>query len=175
MSLPAPRRGDEAALYRRHHPHLLRSVRRAVSASDALVEDACSFAWVQFLRHQPERRPEMFAWLRTVAIREAYHLSRNERRELHLDAERATDAEPANGADRLEDPRACLERQIDAREALHVVAKLRPRQRRLFALKVAGFSYDETSAITGDSFRTVDRQLRRAQAHVRAGASPAPS
>ena len=39
--------GDEAELFGQHNEHLVRSVRHAVCASDALIEDACSFAWMQ--------------------------------------------------------------------------------------------------------------------------------
>ncbi|MCA1700404.1 MAG: sigma-70 region 4 domain-containing protein [Actinobacteria bacterium] len=46
-------------------------------------------------------------------------------------------------------------------------AELPPRQQRLFALQIAGLSYAETASVTGDSVRTVDRQLRRAHASVR--------
>jgi DNA-directed RNA polymerase specialized sigma24 family protein len=60
-----------------------------------------------------------------------------------------------------------LDRRLQARLALAMVAELPPRQRRLFALQIAGLSYAETSAVTGDSVRTVDRQLRRAHARVR--------
>ena len=82
MSSPVPvPYGDEADLYRRHHHELVRSVRRAVNASGELVEDACQSAWLILLRRQPERGPMLFGWLRTVAIHEAYRLSRAERRD----------------------------------------------------------------------------------------------
>jgi len=77
--VPRPR-GDESRLFGEHHDRLLRNVRRAVNASDALIEDACSFAWVQLLRRQPDRGPMLFGWLRTTAIREAYRLCGLERR-----------------------------------------------------------------------------------------------
>ncbi|HEX5923053.1 MAG TPA: sigma factor-like helix-turn-helix DNA-binding protein [Baekduia sp.] len=105
----------------------------------------------------------MFGWLRTVAIHEAYRLSGIERRDLRLDALESGDAairEPGVVADR----RACVDRQLEARVALERVAGLPSRQRRLFALQLAGLSYAETAVVTGDSVR---RQLRRAHAHVR--------
>jgi DNA-binding CsgD family transcriptional regulator len=67
----------------------------------------------------------------------------------------------------IADPRACVDRQLEARLALERVADLPSRQRRLFALQLAGLSYAETAVVTGDSVRTVDRQLRRAHACVR--------
>jgi RNA polymerase sigma factor (sigma-70 family) len=162
---PAARRGDEAELYQRHHRALVRSVGRSVNASRELIEDACQTAWLILLRRQPDR-DRVFGWLRTVAIHEAYRLSGIERREARLDA--AVSSDPAvGGHERVADPRACLDRQLEARSALARVAELQPRQRRLFALQIAGLSYAQTAAVTGDSVRTVDRQLRRAHARVR--------
>lgn len=162
------RLGDEAELYRLHHERLVRVVRRCVGGSHALIEDACSFAWTQLLCHQPERRPELFGWLCTVAIHEAYRLSGLERRDERLDvcvADRGGAA--LSRAELVEDLRASLERQLDACAALTLVAELCSRQRELFALQVAGLSYREIAAATGDSVRTVDRQLRRAHEHIR--------
>jgi len=157
-------RGDEAELYLLHHERLVCSVARAVSAPRALIEDACQTAWVILLRRQPDRT-SVFGWLRTVAMREAYRLSRADRRAVRLDACGADGR--SRGGEVVEDPRACVERQLAARAALERLAELPARQRRLFALQVAGFTYREAAAITGDSVRTVDRQLRRAHARIR--------
>jgi DNA-directed RNA polymerase specialized sigma24 family protein len=108
----------------------------------------------------------VFGWLRTVAIHEAYRLSRVDRRDARLDAPSSPDGSVL-GHERVEDPRAVLDRRLEARLALVRVAEPPPRQRRLFALRIAGLSYAEVSAVTGDSVRTVDRQLRRAHARVR--------
>jgi RNA polymerase sigma factor (sigma-70 family) len=156
-------RGDEADLYLLHHEHLVRSVARTVGAPRALIEDACQTAWLILLRRQPDRT-RVFGWLRTVAVREAYRLCGADRRDVRLDVLGADGR--WRGGESIEDPRACVERQVTARAALQRLAELPPRQRRLFALQVAGFTYRETAAVTGDSVRTVDRQLRRAHAHV---------
>ncbi|MCA1708897.1 MAG: sigma-70 region 4 domain-containing protein [Actinobacteria bacterium] len=55
---------------------------------------------------------------------------------------------PTSGA---ADLRRTLDCQLQARAALALVAELRPRQRELFALQVAGLSYREIAAATGDS------------------------
>jgi Sigma-70, region 4 len=47
------------------------------------------------------------------------------------------------------------------------LARLRPRQRRLLTMQAAGLRYEEMTAATGNSFRTVDRQLLRARAALR--------
>ena len=71
---PAALRGDEEQLYRDHHRRLVSSVGWAVQADPALIEDACARAWEQLIHHQPQRTERIFAWLRTVAIREAWAL-----------------------------------------------------------------------------------------------------
>ena len=67
-------RGDEDELYRRHHRDLERAVAHVVNAPRELIEDACQTAWAILLRNQPDR-DAIFAWLRVVAIHEAYRLS----------------------------------------------------------------------------------------------------
>jgi len=85
-SAPSERlRGDEGELFARHHAALLRAVRSAVRAPEAVIEDACATAWAILLRRQPERTETLFGWLRTVAIHEAYALSRQQRRTASLD------------------------------------------------------------------------------------------
>jgi RNA polymerase sigma factor (sigma-70 family) len=162
---PIVQRGDETELYLRYQRELVDAVARSVNASRELIEDACQTAWLTLLRRQPDRE-RVFGWLRTVAIHEAYRLSGLQRRDARLDAPVSADAAICL-LDRVKDPRSCLQRQLEARLALARVAELGPRQRRLFALQIAGLSYAQTSAITGDSVRTVERQLRRAHARVR--------
>jgi RNA polymerase sigma factor (sigma-70 family) len=154
-------RGDEAELYRRYQRQLVHAVARSVNAPRELIEDACQTAWLILLCRQPDR-DRVFGWLRTVAIHEAYRLSGVERRDAPVSPGAAV-----VWADGVADGRACLDRQLEARLALARVAELAPRQRRLFALQIAGLSYAQTAAVTGDSVRTVDRQLRRAHARVR--------
>jgi hypothetical protein len=43
-----------------------------VRASWEVIEDACSFAWVEFFRYQPDRDRAWKGWLVTVAKREAW-------------------------------------------------------------------------------------------------------
>ena len=53
------------------------------------------------------------------------------------------------------------------RERRARVMALPARQRRLLALQGLGLSYDEISALTGDSRRTVQRQLLRGRDRLR--------
>lgn len=127
-----PHAGDEADLYRTHHTELLRVVRGAVNASDALVEDACQNAWIILLRRQP-RRETVMGWLITVAIREAWRLSREERREAPLE-ELGGDA----AWEELTVAPGGLDAQLEARRARAAVAGLPERQRRYVALSSRG-------------------------------------
>jgi hypothetical protein len=85
----APQRGDEAQLFRAYNDQLVRKVAAAVRASHDVVEDACAFAWAQFLVHQPDRDQEWQGSLFRTAQREAWALLRKDRRaSLHFSQER---------------------------------------------------------------------------------------
>jgi RNA polymerase sigma factor (sigma-70 family) len=148
-------RGDESVLFARHHATLRDRVARWVNTSSAVVDDACSFAWLQLLRCQP-RRESALAWLTTVAIREAIRLDRERRAVEHVDRERLADTSSV-------DPRP----HEDAVSALKALAGLPERQRKLAALQAAGFTYEEIARATGLSWRSVERHLRRAHAALR--------
>lgn len=150
-----PLAGDETELYLLHAEHLIASVRRAVFADHAHIEDACQFAWAQLLAHQP-RRETVFAWLRTVAIREVWRTSKIERRDVHdLEFAVATAAEDA------------LDEQVAARDALRVLSSLRPNERRYLTLQVAGLSRDEIVAHCGVTHTHVNRHLTRGRRRAR--------
>lgn len=165
MSPPRPAqplRGNEDALFAQHHQRLLRAVRRAVRAPDACVEDACAYAWVQFLRRQPDRATA-FAWLHTVAVREAWRLVQRERRDGHLE-----DLKPGQEPRQTGDDATTLE----ARAALRTLATLPPRQQRYLALLTAGYSYREILALCSTSYTNVNKHLARARNTLRALAPP---
>lgn len=155
--------GDEGELYRLYHDRLVRHVTAAVNAPRVVIEDACQNAWSALLRTQP-RRETIFAWLRVVAIREAWALAERERRDLVLDAT-DHDTSSLETASWLTDPRANADRRLETLQALELVAELPQRQRRLLGLHISGYTYRQIAQITDDTPRTVDRQLRRA--HLR--------
>jgi RNA polymerase sigma factor (sigma-70 family) len=151
---PVPLQGDEASLFAQHHVTLRRRVGRLVNTSDANMDEACSFAWMQLVRCQP-RRETTLAWLTTVSVREAVRLDRRDRRDLQLVS-----------GEELRDRGQSLT-HAEAFAALEVVALLPPRQRELIGLQVAGYSRHEIAAMTGTSHRAVERHLRRARAALR--------
>src|SRR5438067_604940 len=78
--------GDVARLYRELSEPLELVVRRAVRDPDAVVEDACQFAWSRLVHHRSRVREETaLGWLVRTAIHEAFKLSRRRERELSLD------------------------------------------------------------------------------------------
>jgi RNA polymerase sigma factor (sigma-70 family) len=158
-------RGDEQVLFQQHASRLSRVVQGALRVRPHIVEEACAFAWLQLVRTQPERQ-QIFAWLRVVATHEALRLLREEGRQ-----------EPTAGANLEADDLADFVFQVSvdatseerrrACEALELIAALPEREARIFARHVAGYTYEEISAETGDSLRTVERQLVRARGRIR--------
>src|SRR5262245_25514370 len=94
-------------LYAEYHADPLRTVAAKVRATPEDIEDACSFAWVQFSRYQPDRDREWKGWLYRTAQREAWRLDAQSRRaNLGIVSERegyfhGRVAEPADPRDRL--------------------------------------------------------------------------
>jgi hypothetical protein len=79
--------GDEADLFRDFNPRLVRIVQRRTNAPREIIDDACAYAWQQFLQHQPDRDRGWRAWLVTTAEREAWRLNKVEARNLSLSLE----------------------------------------------------------------------------------------
>jgi DNA-directed RNA polymerase specialized sigma24 family protein len=150
QDIPQPRmlRGDEANLYRDHSAPLRAAVRHFVCAGDEVVDDACSFAWLQLMRHQPNRDTG-FAWLRTIAERDA-----RERTIEHLPLE----DEPRRGD---------LSRETEARDALRALAALPARERSYLAFLITGHSYNEIARHHRVTRSAVNRHIARGRRHLR--------
>jgi RNA polymerase sigma factor (sigma-70 family) len=140
---------------------LLRVVRRAIGGHLDVTEDACSFAWLQLLRTQPER-DSIFPWLCTVAINEARRLLKGQARHAEFDKEAAGSASLPGG----KGPN--LQLTVEVREAFEHIAGLTAQQVRIFSLHVAGLSYDEICEATGYSWTQVNRHMGRARSGLRA-------
>ena len=151
-------RGDEGLLFLEFHEQLLRRVNALVNAPPHTVEDACAFAWMQFLRYQPDRDGQWKAWLVRTAQREAWRLHRAEQDvpRAPLGPTRKLDwrSEPADPSDRLAD-------RVDFEEAVQALGELSPRLRRIAFLRATGLHYTEIAEITGDSRSRVAQLVRR--------------
>lgn len=164
-------RGDEADLYTRHHAALRRGVARTVNASPELIEDACQAAWTILLRAQPDRSTTLLAWLRTVAVHEAYRLLRRDRATVSLDGLTSADRDIGDGPpddwlSALAENR--LDEQLEARRALVALASLPARQRQYVTWKVAGHSYREIAELAGGAtYTNVNKHLARGRRRLR--------
>ena len=157
-------RGDETRLFLSFNDELLRTVRSVVRTSDQNVEDACTFAWVQFLLHQPDRDRNWRAWLVRVAQREAWVLDRGSRR---LQPEPSDDwLDRRDPATLSPDAWDAVQAKGELDEAVGVLRQLPPRLREVAFLRATGYQYDQIAEVTGDSKTTVSRLVRRAYERI---------
>ena len=130
---PGPDRHDDTQrLYITHANRLRRVVGSIVNTSDANLEDACSFAWLQLLTTDP-RRDTIGSWLVKVAVREAWRLDRQQRRTIPIEDELAR--APVR-ADPVE-VRTLLVETIEALPGIH------ERKREMLLLHATGFTMRE--------------------------------
>jgi DNA-directed RNA polymerase specialized sigma24 family protein len=147
-----------AELYIELAPQLERIVRANVEASSSHIEEACQNAWAGLLTHRADLIPGTeLGWLATTATREALALTRSGRRDISLEAEQAAEGELvqlaiAHGPEHV----------VDVQERLAEVRQLPARQHRMVMLQGFGYRYEEIAEVTGDSLRTVERQLHKA-------------
>jgi RNA polymerase sigma-70 factor (ECF subfamily) len=156
--------GGVDELYRSLAPRLEQIVRLDVRAGDAVIEDACQFAWSRLVHHADRVRAEtVLAWLARVAVHEALRLLRRERRELSLEAE--SESLEAHAVCPSHPPPEVL---YEHRERLRALGELPERQRRMVWLHALGLSYGEIAIYSGCTVRTVERQLLRGKRRLRA-------
>jgi RNA polymerase sigma factor (sigma-70 family) len=158
---------DIEALYPTLAGPLRANVGRLVTAPEVVIEDACQIAWSRLLLHRREvAHSSVLAWLTTVAAREGRRAVRRAQREAGLEA-----GEEAGRMALMPSPGPGPERIAEMREQLDSLRHLPERQRRLVWLHGLGYDYVEIAARTGDSPRTVDRQLQRGRALLRQAAA----
>jgi RNA polymerase sigma factor (sigma-70 family) len=147
------------ALYSELHPRLVRILISNLHAPDCVIEDACQTAWGALLVGRQELPPgSELGWLTTTATRVALRLMRGERRDEPV----AELPEPA----RLDEYRRAPpdpQQTVEMRERIAEVRRLPIRQQRIVMLHGFGYEYEEIASVTGDSRRTVHRQLVRAR------------
>ncbi|HET7051701.1 MAG TPA: sigma-70 family RNA polymerase sigma factor [Solirubrobacteraceae bacterium] len=162
-SPPTDSSKDLAQLYGQLSKRLERIVRRDVRAPDPVIEDACQFAWVTLVSHRDRvRQATTLPWLVKTAQHEAFKLVRRDGRDHSLEA---TLEQAGDGKMRLSAPDP--EELAVAHDRLGQLERLPARQQRLMWLQGFGLSYAEMARHTGDTTRTVERQLLRARQAVR--------
>jgi RNA polymerase sigma factor (sigma-70 family) len=143
-----------ADLYAAQAVRVRRLVHLRLTAPDVVVEDACQVAWMRLVRSRSQvRRQTATGWLVRVAAREALRLMDLGDRDRPLEE---LDDDPDRAPD-------LIEAFSDSHARLGVLDRLPERQQRLVWLQGLGFSYAEMSGVTGDSPRTIERQLLRAR------------
>jgi RNA polymerase sigma factor (sigma-70 family) len=155
--------GEVAALYACAASLVRGQVRVGVTAPEAVIEDACQFAWIRLLHHRHRvRRDRAVSWLITTALHEAFKLVRRDSYELSLEEvmEETEDLRISRSA-------PAPEEVVGPRLRLELLHELSERQERLVWLQGLGFSYPEMAAETGATIRTVERQLSKARRNLR--------
>src|SRR3954453_15564521 len=125
-----PADGDEAELFRAFNHELVQSVARSVRVSSPqVIEDACAFAWAEFLERQPDRDRNWKGWLFRVAQRESWRL---ESEAQHLPTR---DVEYEPGAWVAVDQREQYAIGDDVEDAFSILERLPPRLQRIAMLR----------------------------------------
>ncbi len=161
----APAAPDAAfrQLYERLSGQLERIVRTDVRAPETVVEDACQFAWGSLLGQATRVRADaVLSWLATTAVREAWRQMRTRERDVSLDADDLYGPEGTGPS-----TRPTTDVLVEDREQLKLIRQLPERQQRILWLRGLGLSYPEIAAYTGDTPRTVERQLLRGRRRIR--------
>lgn len=146
-----------SGLYRSLQPQLMRILRSNLQAPEWVIEDACQIAWGALIEHGETVTPGgELGWLSTTAAREALRLLRRERltqsyEQLPQPVQLAGFRAPAP------------EQQLELRQRLADIRALPVRQQRVLMLQGFGYEYEEIAAVTGETRRTVARQLTRAR------------
>jgi RNA polymerase sigma factor (sigma-70 family) len=157
-----PARGDEAELFRAFNHELVQSVARSVRGSSPhVIEDACSYAWAQFMEHQPDRDRNWKGWLFRVAQRESWRLDRERGQDVPL---RTYELEP--GTWLPVDQRDHYAIRDDLEDAFSILERLPPRLQRIAMLRALGMRYREIGALTGDSQIRVAQLIARANFEI---------
>ncbi|MGH2857054.1 MAG: RNA polymerase sigma factor [Solirubrobacteraceae bacterium] len=159
-------RPPDALLYDAYARRLERIVASRVRTAHENVEDACHFAWSRYLSRAHEIDPGAArSWLAVTAIRQAWKLDSRQRRDISLEAT-PVGAIPARELRLVSSLPGPAER-AEQHERLDSLSSLPGRQRRLVWLRAAGLSHVEMAAYTGDTVRTVERQIVRATQRMR--------
>jgi DNA-directed RNA polymerase specialized sigma24 family protein len=163
---------DIAQLYRRHHRDLQRAVAAAVRAPREVIDDACQTAWMMMLRSQP-RQATWFAWLRVVAIHEAWEQCARSRHEMPAGAFISPSAKEIGAYEQPEPPADT--RDVPDQVADHIqraqrladLATIKPNDRRTLYLFGLGYRYREIMHITGASYTAVNRRITEGRRALR--------
>ena len=155
--------GDVAELYARAAGLVRGQVINEVTAPEAVIDDACQFAWIRLLHHRHRVRGDgAVTWLIATALHEVFKLVRRAGHDLSLEElmEETDDLRISRSA-------PAPEELVEPRLRLELLRELPERQQRLIWLHGLGFHYPEMAAQTGMSLRAVERQLMKGRRTLR--------
>jgi DNA-directed RNA polymerase specialized sigma24 family protein len=171
MAILASRDEQIATFYREHAARLRRGIRgKTVGLDDATIEDACAVAWERLLG-RPDidlERYQAYWWLYKVALREAWALGRQRRREQPTGGLNGADEDSLEPVDLDSDVADIVAERIEHASMREVLGGLHWRECRELALFAYGLSYEEIGALTGTSYTAVNRWMTRGRNALRA-------
>lgn len=154
---------EVAELYARSAGLVRGQLCNEVSAPEAVIDDACQFAWIRLLHHRHRvGRDGVVSWLITTARREVFKLVRRDEHDLSLEELMEETGDLCITRTAPEPDQA-----VGARLRLELLQELPERQERLMWLRGLGFSYPEMATEAATTVRTVERQLMKAQRKIR--------
>jgi RNA polymerase sigma factor (sigma-70 family) len=155
--------GEVAELYARSAGLVRGQVSSEVTAPEAVIDDACQFAWIRLLHHRHRvRRDRAVSWLITTALHEVFKLVRRDSHDLSLE-----ELMEETGELRLNRAAPAPEEAVGARLRLELLRELPERQERLIWLQGLGFDYPDMAVRADMTVRTVERQLIKARRSLR--------
>ena len=136
MAIQLDRDEQLTRFYRVHADRLRHDIaRRARGLDDAIIDDACAFAW-EILLGRPDidlERYEAYWWLYKVALRQAWALGRRRRREQPMGGLNGADEDSLEPIDLDSDVADVVAERIEHASMREVLGRLHWRERRELA------------------------------------------
>ena len=164
VAIPADRDEQITRFYQCHADRLRRAIAfKTCGLNDAIIEDACAFAWETRLG-----RPDIdlghyqaYWWLYKVALRRAWALGRRRRREQLIGGLNGADEDMLEPISLDSDIAAVVADRVDRATVHEGLGRLHWRERCELLLYAHGFSYQEIAQLTGTSYAAVNRWIVR--------------
>jgi DNA-directed RNA polymerase specialized sigma24 family protein len=155
--------GEVADLYARAAGLVRGQVCNEVTAPEAVIDDACQFAWIRLLHHRHRvGRDRAVSWLIATALHEVFKLVRRAGHDLSLEQ-----LVEETGDLRINRSAPAPEELVGPGLRLELLRELPERQERLIWLQGLGFDYHEMATETGMTLRTIERQLIKGRRSLR--------
>jgi RNA polymerase sigma factor (sigma-70 family) len=145
---------------------LRRTARRYSLCTDDADDAYQRAVEILLTKSSPVDPRHLAAWMQVVTRREALAVRRSRERLVGLDAEDRDERLDRIASDRP-DPHERLERREQLTEAMRVLLKLKPQERRALVLQAYGYSYAEICQLCGWTYTKVNRSLAEGRARLR--------